>query len=327
MEKAAKKTEKKPLGVVESLSNGFDLILQNPWILLVPIALDFFLWLGPQINVKPIFQQTLTLLLAAVPPDAPAETMQSIETLQGLLQTAGDSMNLFGVLATGMPTVIGVEPPTTNVPRTLFVVNDGILLLGLLALLGLGGVLLMSAYLELMAQPVRKQTGMSPLIARWFSSFLNLILLALLIGVALMTLMIPVSLVAGVFSLASQELGSFVLLGGLLLIFWALLYLAFAIPAIFVSRANAPQALLNSIRVFRFNFWSAIGLIFIVYLVRTGFAIVWQFFDNNTWGVVFSVIANAFLSSGLLAAEMLFYNDRMNWLAAVRAQLQQQKKA
>ncbi|MEW5719214.1 MAG: hypothetical protein AB1817_11335, partial [Chloroflexota bacterium] len=75
-----------------------------------------------------------------------------------------------------------------------------------------------------------------------------------------------------------------------------------------------------------FDFWSAIGLVFIVYLVRSGFTFVWQFFDDNAWGVVFDVIANAFLSSGLLAAVMIFYNDRMYWLAVVREQMRQQQQ-
>jgi len=62
----------------------------------------------------------------------------------------------------------------------------------------------------------------------------------------------------------------------------------------------------------------------IVYLVRTGFTFIWQFFGDNPWGVVFDVIANAFLSSGLIAATMIFYNDRMYWLAVARERMRQQ---
>ena len=325
MEKPVKKTDKKPLGVVESLTNGFELIWQNPWILLIPIALDVFLWLGPQINAKPLFQQALVLLDLSVPDNTPADTMQNIEMLRDILQTAGDSTNVLGVLAAGMPSVIGLQPPAAITARAMFVVRDSAALFGLVALFGLIGVLIMSGYLEMAARPVRNETDARTFLARWLRSFVNLILLAILVAVGLFALMIPVTIVAGVLSIASQGLGSFLLLGGTMLIFWAMLYLVFAVPAIFISRANAPRALFNSISIFRFDFWSAIGLVFIVYLVRSGFTFVWQFFDDNTWGVVFNVIANAFVSSGLIAAVMIFYNDRMYWLTAVREQKQRMK--
>ena len=325
MEKSVKKTDKKPLGVVESLSSGFELIWQNPWILLVPISLDLFLWLGPQINVKPLFQQALVLLDLSVPANTPADTMQNIEVLREILQTSGDSTNIFGVLAAGMPSVIGLQPPAAVTARAMFVVSNSVVLLGLIALFGLIGVLIMSGYLEMTARPVRNDTDARTFPARWLRSFVDLILLAILVAVGLFALMIPVTIVAGALSIASQGLGSFLLLGGTMLIFWAMLYLAFAVPAVFISRANAPQALFNSISVFRFDFWPAIGLVFIVYLVRSGFTFVWQFFEDNTWGVVFDVIANAFISSGLIAATMIFYNDRIHWLTVVREQRQRMK--
>jgi uncharacterized membrane protein YesL len=326
MEKSAKKTDRKPLGVVESLSSGFELIWQNPWIVLIPIALDLFLWLGPQITAQPLFQETLTLLAMATPANAPAETQQNLEMLKSILQTSGDSMNIMGMLAAGMPTVIGLQPPATTMPRAVFIVSDSAALLGLVVLFGLGGALIMSGYLEMTARPVRNESDERTFLARWLRAFANVILLGILVALGFFILMIPVTIIAGTLSMASQAIGSFMLLGGMMLIFWAFLYLVFAVPAIFVSRANAPQALLNSISIFRFDFWSAIGLVFIVYLVRAGFTLIWQLFENNIWGVVFDVIANAFLSSGLIAATMIFYNDRMNWLIAVREHLRQQKK-
>lgn len=318
MEKTAKKTDKKPLGVFDALSGGFELIWLNPWILLIPIALDLFLWLGPQVNAQPIFQQMITLLALATPADASAEMTQNIELTQNLLKTASESLNVLGILAAGMPSVIGLQPPAAENARAQFVIGDPFALSGLVAVLGFGAALITSGYLEMTARPVRNETDARTFVARWLRSCLDLILLAILIVVGLSVLMIPVTLIAGLFSIASQGLGSFLVLGGMMLMFWVMLYLVFAVPAIFVSRANAPQALLNSVSIFRFDFWSAIGLVFVVYLVRAGFGIVWQLFDTNTWGVVFDVIANAFLSSALIAAEMIFYNDRMEWLVIAR---------
>ncbi|MBM3130772.1 MAG: hypothetical protein FJ009_19360 [Chloroflexi bacterium] len=326
MEKSAKKTDQKPLGVFDALSGGFELIWLNPWILLVPIALDLFLWLGPQVSAQPIFQRTLALLPLATPPNAPADTLQNIELLKNILQTAGGSVNVLGILTTGMPSVIGLQPPAAEIARAQITLADPLALSGLAIALLLGAVLITGGYLELTARPVRNETDARTFVARWLRASLNLILLAILVVLGVSALMIPVALVAGTLSIASQGLGSFLLLGGMMLMFWAMLYLVFAVPAIFVSRVNAPQALLNSVSIFRFDFWSAIGLVFVAYLLRSGFTIVWQLFDSNTWGVVFVLIANAFLSSALTAAEMIFYNDRMYWLAMAREKMQQQKK-
>lgn len=59
------KIDRKPLGAIDALSAGFELVLRRPWILLVPLALDLFLWLGPQIQAKPVFEQMLRVLFAA----------------------------------------------------------------------------------------------------------------------------------------------------------------------------------------------------------------------------------------------------------------------
>lgn len=319
MEKTAKKTEQKPLGVFQALSSGFELIGRNPWILLVPIALDTFLWLGPQVSARALLRQALAQLPQWMAADAPADARQNIAALQTVLQTLGDSMNVLGILATGMPTVIGLQPPAANLPRAQFFLDDVFALGGLMLALCGGAVLLASGYLELIARPVRREVSARAFLPSWLGASLNLFWLIVLVVGGVTVLLIPVTLLAVMFSLLSQALGSLLLVGGMMVVFWALLYLVFAVPAVFVSRVGAPQALLNSVSIFRFDFWSAIGLVFIVYLLHSGFAVIWQLFETNAWGVVFIVIANAFLSSALVAAQMIFYNDRMSWLVAARA--------
>ncbi len=321
MDRRAQTVEKKPLGVFESLSSGFELIWLNPWILLVPIALDVFLWLGPQVRARPIFQKMIALLTWLTPANAPDETLQNIELLKSMLQTAGDTLNVLSLLATGMPSVIGWQSPTVTIPRIEWVISEPLVLLGVSLALLIGAVLVAGVYFELTARPIRHEAVASSFVARWLRACVDLIVLALLVIVGISALMLPMTILAGTLSIASETLASFLLLGGMMLVFWALLYLVFAVPAIFISRANAPQALVNSVSIFRFDFWSAIGLIFLVYLLRSGFAIIWQFFDTTMWGVLFIVIANAFFSSALLAAQMIFYHDRMYWLSRAREKM------
>ncbi|MCX7840940.1 MAG: hypothetical protein N2559_16010 [Anaerolineae bacterium] len=311
MDKRAQTVEKKPLGVFESLSSGFELIWLNPWILLVPIALDVFLWIGPHLSARPVFQRMVTLVTLAAPAHAPEETRQNIELLKSMLQAAGDTLNVFSVLATGMPSVLGWQAPAVTISRAEFVISEPITLLAVTLVLLIGAALIAALYLELTARPIRREPVTASFIARWLRACVNLILLALLVIVGISAVMIPLTIVAGMLSVVSQVLGSLLLFGGMILMFWILVYLVFAVSAIFISRANALRAIINSIRVFRFDFLSALGLVLIVYVLRSGFTIVWDFFDTNLWGIVFVVIANAFFNSALIAAEMIFYKDRI----------------
>jgi hypothetical protein len=65
------------------------------------------------------------------------------------------------------------------------------------------------------------------------------------------------------------------------------------------------------------------GLIVLAYLIRWGFAFVWQMFWDTPAGILFDVIANAFLGSGLTAAILVFYADRINWLNQIRERIRQ----
>lgn len=313
METRTHKVAEKPLGVLESLSKGFELLWFNPWILLVPIALDVFLWVGPTLNARPIFQRLVTLVTLSTPPNASAETLENLALFKQTLQTAGDSLNVLGVLATGMPSIIGFQPPTEIAARVQWVIGDPLVLGGVLVLALIGAVLIAGVYLELVARPIRRNAIAASFFARWLRACVDLILLALLVILGLSVLLFPVAVVAGFLSLVSQTLGSLLLVGGMTLMFLVLLYLAFAVPAIFVGGVNAVQAIIHSVSIFRFDLWSAARMVFVVYLLRSGFTLIWEFFMTNLWGVVFVVIANAFLSSALIAAEMIFYKDRRYW--------------
>jgi hypothetical protein len=321
------KIEKKPLGVIEAFSAGFELVARHPWILLVPIMLDLFLWAGPQISAKPIIDQAISSLNSFVPSDAPAETIQNIDAIKQIWNEESDSINLFGVMAIGMPSLFGVNPPTNGTMRPAgIVVNDGGTLVTMLAGLGLLGIMIASIYLCLIARSTRSEDDQADsYLFRMLKAFLDTLMLVALLAAALVILMVPVGFGAAIVSLFSPTLASFVSLAGTMLVFWAMLYLTFVLPAIFVSGANAPRAILNSISVFRFDFWSAIGLIVLTYVIRMGFVFVWQILLESTLGLAVALVASAFLGSGLIAANMVFYNDRMNWMLTVREHIRRQQ--
>ena len=324
--------ERKPLGIIDALSNGYALVVRRPWVLLFPIVFNLFLWLGPQINARPIFDQAIALLDASATYTAniTPETQQGLDASKEMLKSEGDSFNVFTItalFALGVPTLLGLESLPATPPRApWFVVGDIGTLIGLSILFALIGILVASIYLETLARAVRREGQAQTFVPRVLKSYVKtggLIALALF---GLIALLSPFLIGATLISLVNQGLASFVLIVGVMIILWTLLYMAFAVPAIFVSGANPVQAVWNSITVFRFNSWSAIGLVFLTYLIQMGFSLVWPMFFDTPWGTVLNVIANAFLGSGLIAATMLFYHDRFTWLTEVRQRIRQQQR-
>ncbi|MDE3088240.1 MAG: hypothetical protein KGJ80_02490 [Chloroflexota bacterium] len=325
--------EKKPLGVIDALSSGFALVVRHPWIVLLPIAFNLFLWLGPQINAKPLFDQMIVWLTASASAAAPnlmPETQQGLDASKEMLRAMGENLNilnLVAVFALGVPSLLGLETLPSDTPRApWFVVGDPGTLIVATALFALIGIFIGSIYLETIARVVRREKGLQTFPPRVLKAYLNT---GLLVGIGFLVVLIflsPFLIGATLISLLSQGLASFVLIAGLMLVLWAALYLAFALPAVFVTGSNAVQAIWNSITVFRYNFWSAMGLIFLIYLIQMGFSLVWQELLANPWTAVFNVIANAFLGSGLIAAAMLFYFDRFTWLDEVRQRIRQQQR-
>ncbi|HEX7589178.1 MAG TPA: hypothetical protein VF478_12750 [Anaerolineae bacterium] len=324
--------ERKPLGIIDALSSGYALVVRRPWVLLLPIMFNLFLWLGPQINAQPIFDQAIVLLNASNPytPNITPETQQGLDAYKEMLKTEGGSFNVFSItalFALGVPALVGSESLATAPSRPpWFVVGDIGTLIGLCILFAFVGVLIASIYLETIALAVRREGTVRTFVPRVLKSYVKTGGLIALSLFGLIALFSPFLIGAGLISLLNLGLASFVLIVGVMLVLWTLLYMTFAVPAIFVSEANPAQAIWNSITVFRFNSWSALGLVFLIYLIQQGFLLVWPLFSDTPWGTILNVIANAFLGSGLIAAAMLFYHDRFTWLTQVRQRIRQQER-
>jgi hypothetical protein len=73
---------------------------------------------------------------------------------------------------------------------------------------------------------------------------------------------------------------------------------------------------LTSVALVRTNFWPAVSLIGLILVIDTGLPIVWRELSGRpaglgVWGLAASIVANAYVGTGLAAASMLFYRDRL----------------
>ena len=113
-------------GVVNSLSAGFGVVNEQPWIILIPVLLDLFFLFGPRVSIAPIISQVVTrpFFIRAFGADATAPAISFAEeaNLLGLLSPAGVTL----------PTIV----PVLRIARGSFMFLDspgGAILLALAA--------------------------------------------------------------------------------------------------------------------------------------------------------------------------------------------------
>jgi hypothetical protein len=321
--------EARPTGVIETLSAGYAAVNRQPWVLLLPILLNVFLWLGPHVSYSPLIGPALigatewTQQMADTPspavPDAQDLSGPELDQARQWLIARVDDVNGFEALVwspLGVPNLPSLSSASDEVA---FVTGwgDGVVLLGASIALGL---LLGGWFYGGLAVASQNAPG-GPLAAgqRVPRGVVDVIgLVAILLGVSLL-LGVPVLLLIGFTAVISPPvavLGSVMLVAGLL---FASVYLFFSVPAIFVSSAGPLQAIQRSVGTVRRHLWPSLALMLLTWLILAGMGRFWDLLGSSVpapYGVLLGILGNAYVASGLIAAGMVFYIQRSEPVSA-----------
>jgi hypothetical protein len=317
----AARRQAQPTGVIETLSAGYTAVNRQLWVLLLPILLDVFLWLGPHVSFSPLVGPAVTRASELTRQVAlgPRRALRNPELSAGLdesrqyLIARADEVNGLSALAwgpIGLPSLANTLPDDN---AELAFVNgwaDGLALLA--ACFGVSLLLGGWFYGGLAAGSVGAG---GPLTAgrntpRAVLDVLGLV--GVLLGAALL-LGLPVLLLIGFTALVSPPVA---ILGGLMLaagVLFASVHLFFAVDAIFVSHAGPLAAIQRSVGLVRRNLRPSVALILLTWLILAGMSRVWDILGSNLqppYGVAVGILGNAYIASGLIAAGMVFYTQR-----------------
>jgi hypothetical protein len=281
---------------------------------MIPVLLDLFFLFGPRVSIAPVVSQIVTrpFFATAYGTEAPASAIGF-----------ADEMNLLGLLSPGgltLPTVV----PTLGIARGSFTMVDSVgtaLLIALVTLLV--GALIGSLYRAVLAQQARAgQLSPWSLPREAAVAWLRLVILGLLIFVGMLAVIFPLVFAAEVLKLVGAGAGFDGLVLGIVvtLALVAHLYLFFAPDAILVSRVGPIQAIRQSIAVVHAGVWSTFALVALVTVALVVTGQIWVLLGSQaSWGVALGIVGNAYIASGLVAATMLFYQERMEILLARRS--------
>ncbi len=333
-----------PLGLIDTLSSGFKVVQRRPWLILLPILLDLWLWLGPRWSIQPLVDSLLNLWR---PESLPADMAAAMEPYRELVVATGASYNLWWLvdnnptwLRTALP---GLAEPARIAagPGVMTTPSMALLLWApLLLLLGaaLGSLFLAAVTSQVAALRSRQTEGQNAApqaqqpsgagfwLRRALRTFvmaaaLGLLALALLMAasLALSLVLTPILLLspqagAGAASLASLLVGWFTLV--------AYIMLYFVLAAVVSDGVGLGQGLWRSFNVVYRNFWTTLGLLLLTTLILWGFGLIWQrMAAASPVGVLAAIAGNAVLVTGLTAARLIFYQERSaRWLATLPVQ-------
>ncbi len=298
-----------PPGIIGSLRSGFDAIAANVAVILVPLGLDLFLWLGPHLSMakvlQPLVDQWATL---------PNTGGIKVEDLQKFIQ----DFNVFGMLRTfpiGVPSLMsGVMPDQTPLGLPSIVeVQSAAQLLALMVGVSLAGWILGAIYFRWVAAlaapalPGHEHAGMGRAVSQT-------LLYAVLWTVTSWIIGIPVSLLLSVLFMINVVLGEGMLLLLGFLSMWLIVPLFFSPQGMFLRKQNAVQSVMSGFHLTRFTLPTSSLFVLTVFLLGIGLNVLWARPSSDSWMMLVGIVAHAFVTTALLASSFVYYHNMSSWL-------------
>jgi hypothetical protein len=304
--------ETDPLGIIDSLSTGFSAVAQKPVLLLIPLLLDLFLWLGPRLSINPIVPNLVSRLQGVTGETADNSAVLFEQNVSEIL----DSYNLFSALSTwplGTPSLLaGNEIGTGPLgPPLTIQVQAPVEFLGWLIALVLTGLLVGSVYLGLIARWAGgNRTSISSWIRCAWLQWARIVAFVSVVLVGMFLLSVPFFLTIEIVAMVAAPLASLALLGGIGFGMWGLFHLFFAAHGILLYGMSVRQAISSSVTMVRHYRPTSVGLLLVAVIISLGLNTIWNMPPSESWLRLVAIAGNAFVNTGLAMATFIFYRER-----------------
>jgi len=331
-------TQEPGVGTVASIASGLSEVLARPYLLIVPLILDLVMWLGVQISIKPFTEPFARLMQqdgGANGPDAATEILKLGEHVH-LNETAALFVpSIFAGLskenAINWLVSLLAPPLAKGVNRDAIFSGFGNGPLGVwtpphwFAVLALGAALFVLATVILVvfrvpvARVIASRSGSpSELLREMGWAWIRLVGLLGLTGVAVMGVFLPILLVAAVLLLFGVNLAILVAFGLVVIGGMVAVYTLFVLDAMLLLRIGPISAIQASFSLVRGRFGECFRFALTCVLIQTGLLHVWQVLVQNPPGFFIALLANAFVGTGIAAATMIFFSDRLRLIGPAK---------
>lgn len=307
-----------PPGLVNSVISGFNLVANHIYIILLPIALDLYLWFGPHLRIKALMEPALVEMMQQFAAFSQAQLQTTTQAIQELYSQLLQQFNLFSLIRSypvGVFSLFSTTAPMENplgsplmweVPTmgSAFLYWLGLSLLGLL--LGTFFFREIARYsgLDMVEHHLRS--------AAWH--YLQTILLTLVLLVMAFFIAVPLLLLFSFLTMVSPFIAQIALFVIVVFLLWLVVPMVFAPHGIYFNQQNAMASLLTSVRMVRFHLPGTSLFLMAIFLMGEGLNIIWRIAPDTSWMALVGVLGHAFVSTALLAASFIYYRNGLIWM-------------
>jgi hypothetical protein len=306
--------DSKPIGIFSSLSAGFNGVASRPALIIPPLVLDLFLWLGPHLGIARLID---ALTEPAIQAGGLVEEQASL--IRQVIESAGERFNLLSALSTipiGIPSLMAGRMPLEN-PLGLIsridVDDAGRVLLIWIGLSGIG--LGFGAYYQYwIAGAIAPDAELGP---GWMAA-LRMVGFGILIFVGGLVAGITVLIAITLATLILPLLGTGVFFLGFALLFWVAVYLIFTPHGIIRYNQGVFRSMFESFLLVRWNLLATVGYLGMAFGTYWILNLVWNLPSPASWFSLLALAGHAFVATTLLAGSYAYYQGRREWLMAAR---------
>lgn len=311
-----------PPKTLKSIRIGFDAITQHIGLILFPLVLDLIIWFAPHMRIKGLMEGLIKGFFSFPTLDNP-ELEELVTASREMWTVFAERLNLVAALRSfpvGIFSLLSsVLPISTPLGEPMFVEveSPGNAFLFVLSFLLVGMVLGVIYYAAVCQAALYDRVRWREVIARGPWLIKHTVLLSLI----WLGLFFAVSLLGGCL-ITGAALVNTLLAQGALLIFsfvylWMMFPLFFSPHGIFTGKKRAWRSVYESIRMTGLSFLQTGFFIILAILITQGLDVVWQVAPGDSWLMLISVTGHAFVTTGVLAASFVYYQDMSRWLKEI----------
>ena len=321
----------RPLGVIGCLTAGFEIVSRRVWLVLLPVLIDMFLWLGPRLSMSPVLQSLISFMSAQTVPD-PTTARQAAEAMQ-ILEQFGQEFSGFSLLSLlpllNVPSLLAHhtlqavsplgEPHVLSIMSLLELIGWGILLLPI-------GLVLGFLYLDRLAhwvsarrlpdeqKAISSQTegeNKDVLVLGGIGKFIRFFLFAIGLLLFAVIFIFLWAVIVGIATLIAPFLGLLIGMIGLGLANYIILHLLFVIPGVMLGERGLWRATWESAGLMHTQFLSTMGFLILTAVIYGGLGHIWLLPSADSWLLLIGILGNSCVTTALTAASFVFYQERI----------------
>lgn len=312
-----------PPGIIGSLRAGFDAIAAHIGLILMPLGLDLLLWFGPRISISRLMQPLLDEMARIAPGSGlPQADIDSMLAIYRELLTRLNLLALLRTIPVGVSSLMSGRMPIQSPlgPQAVLQVESLPEMMGLLLVLTVIGWSLGGLYFQRVAGLVSsRSTDASPVPAG--RAIVQTLLYSLIWVVLIWSLGLPALFLVYLGFAINALLGQGLLLFLGFISLWLLVPLFFSPHGIYLGRQTALASFLGGFRLARFTLPTSSLFVLTVLLVGMGLNTLWAVPAEDTWIAVVGLLGHAFITTALLAASFIYFQDMSGWVQSVLARL------